>query len=922
MKRISLAICILFFALFALPSEVQTEDIDSLFQKFANLYNSDDPVNAKETLLLILKSKESLTVQQLVAIYNNLGVISLRFGDYDKAFEYYDLAEALAIKTKVLLKELADIYTNKGLIYNIKKSFDIAIEYFEKSIRIYSNLDTTNERIQFSLSSVYINLGIAFLETGDFSSALNCFNKSAEIKVKNKLYGVALVYLNIAKTFVKTGQLSDAEEFYIRSINRFTNDFNEDYYRLAEVFFDYGLFLRSEGRNSEALQAHTKALSICLKNYGEKHTLVALAYKHLGDNYMNLADYRTALDYYQKSLIAVVNDFNSTDIYSNPSIDSSLFNIRLLDNLKSKAMALELFANELNDQDIKFKTLNKSLETIELALNLIDIIRNNYFTEESRVYLAENEKETYLDAVNIASAINKLTGKSPAESRIYGIAQKAKSVLLRNEITENELYYSSGMPDSIREKQNWLKGNIAAYSGLILDESRKASPDSVKISLWKDAIFDMNREKEKIADEINRDFPQYAELIRKIEPADLNVFQKHLDRDETIVDYLLSDRYEKGKRRLYIFILTRENIKFHETSLDSLFSKNAEIIRNTGQLSGNDKFSEYTGALVYMYRHLVKPVEEFFSGNKLIIIPDEEIAWLPFDAFLRNNPGPGQKDYERLQYLLHNYTFSYNYSSSLIFNNNFRLRGGAKILSFAPDYSNINTSVDAFNTLKGADSEIESIYRWFRGKKFTGTAATETNFRLALKKSAIFHLAMHSVSDTSDPRYSFMLFDTHLDPMEDGRLYNYEISLARIKSPMVVLSACNSGTGRLYHGEGLMSIARGFILAGASSVIRTAWEVNDEVSADIISGFYHHLSEGKGKDDALRLAKLDYLKTSPPAYTSPYFWAAYEVLGENAPITKRISRTVSAIMILGAIITGGILILYFRRRRIFSERSL
>ena len=119
-----------------------------------------------------------------------------------------------------------------------------------------------------------------------------------------------------------------------------------------------------------------------------------------------------------------------------------------------------------------------------------------------------------------------------------------------------------------------------------------------------------------------------------------------------------------------------------------------------------------------------------------------------------------------------------------------------------------------------------------------------------------------------------------------------------------------------------MSIARGFILAGASSVIRTAWEVNDEVSADIISGFYHHLSEGKGKDDALRLAKLDYLKTSPPAYTSPYFWAAYEVLGENAPITKRISRTVSAIMILGAIITGGILILYFRRRRIFSERSL
>ncbi len=76
------------------------------------------------------------------------------------------------------------------------------------------------------------------------------------------------------------------------------------------------------------------------------------------------------------------------------------------------------------------------------------------------------------------------------------------------------------------------------------------------------------------------------------------------------------------------------------------------------------------------------------------------------------------------------------------------------------------------------------------------------------------------------------------DTVDDGKLYNYEISLSRLRSPMVVLSACNSGTGTLYHGEGLMSLARGFILAGASSVIRTAWEVNDEVSADIISRFY------------------------------------------------------------------------------------
>ncbi len=70
--------------------------------------------------------------------------------------------------------------------------------------------------------------------------------------------------------------------------------------------------------------------------------------------------------------------------------------------------------------------------------------------------------------------------------------------------------YSAAIHDTTREKQNTLSGNIAAYNNLIIEESRKTSPDSTRISLWKDAVFDMNREKEKITDKINREFPQYS----------------------------------------------------------------------------------------------------------------------------------------------------------------------------------------------------------------------------------------------------------------------------------------------------------------------------------------------------------------------------------------------------------------------------
>ncbi len=313
---------------------------------------------------------------------------------------------------KRIYKDLASIYNNKSRIYTFRRSYSTAIEFLEKAIRIFQNLENQDKSVLQSLSTAYLNLGIIYYEMRDYSSALENLEKSARLKLNNNLPETELTFLNLAKTYAQTGSLDKAEEYFTRSLNTINSKFGGNYYRMAEVYFDYGLFLRSEGRNTEALEAHSKALSICLKNYGEKHSLVALSWRHLGDDYLAQADYRRALEYYQKSLIAVVNDFNNPDIFSNPHVDSSLFDIRLLENLKSKARALELYANEQNDNALKLKTINKSLETIELALHLIDNIRNNYLTEDSRIYLSDNEKETYLFAVHIASKLYSLTGDS------------------------------------------------------------------------------------------------------------------------------------------------------------------------------------------------------------------------------------------------------------------------------------------------------------------------------------------------------------------------------------------------------------------------------------------------------------------------------------------------------------------------------
>jgi CHAT domain-containing protein len=359
--------------------------------------------------------------------------------------------------------------------------------------------------------------------------------------------------------------------------------------------------------------------------------------------------------------------------------------------------------------------------------------------------------------------------------------------------------------------------------------------------------------------------------------------------------------------------------------LDSGFVKNAELIRKTADpsvssISQKKSFTDYTGALNYMYLNLFRPVENKIKGQKVVIIPDGEISWLPFDAFLKKMPEPGQTDYEGLSYLIKDYTFSYGYSSSLIFEKESPDFSGTRVYAFSPDYRNISISGNSLSYLQGAGSEIGSIFKRFRGKDFNNEHATKANFLTAIGTPAIFHLAMHAMSDSLDPRYSYLMFDSHNQPADASKLYNYEISLTRINSPMVVLSACNSGMGTLYSGEGLMSLARSFILAGASSVIKTSWEINDEASSAIISRFYYHLSKGREKDEAMRLAKLDYLKTSSPAFTNPYYWAAYEVLGDNSQVTGYIGGKI-LIIALVVLVCAGTVLIYFKRYKIFSARS-
>ena len=119
---------------------------------------------------------------------------------------------------------------------------------------------------------------------------------------------------------------------------------------------------------------------------------------------------------------------------------------------------------------------------------------------------------------------------------------------------------------------------------------------------------------------------------------------------------------------------------------------------------------------------------------------------------------------------------------------------------------------------------------------------------------------------------------------------------------MVVVNSCESGKGPFYEGEGMLSISRSFLLAGASSVIHTLWPIEDISSSRIMIDYYHLLSKGLNKTEALRKAKIKYLESTPNSFTHPHFWAGFQVIGDPNPIVHH-RRTIQIILGILAILT-------------------
>jgi CHAT domain-containing protein len=291
---------------------------------------------------------------------------------------------------------------------------------------------------------------------------------------------------------------------------------------------------------------------------------------------------------------------------------------------------------------------------------------------------------------------------------------------------------------------------------------------------------------------------------------------------------------------------------------------------------------------------LEKPLSELPPQVKnLIIVPDGLLGYVPFEILGKPE---GQVDFKNYPYLLRQFNISYAASANLLLDQS---RSTEKpepeelFAGFAPSYSDSDTLGLMASTrrrelvrddkydLPGAAREVQEIAAMLGGKPFLGADATEHNFKENALRFRILHLAMHSLPEDRNPLFSKLLFTQNpKDSVEDNDLNAAELYNMHLPASLVVLSACNTGTGRLYRGEGILSLSRAFTYTGVPATVMSLWQAPDEATRQVMVGFYKNLKLGMRKDEALRQAKLSYLADCRETLSSPYYWAGFVASGE------------------------------------------
>lgn len=878
-----------------------------------------EPDEAVDRYQNLLDQKDDLLKDDAYRISElnfRIGASFFKRKQYERSLPYLEKALAQIEQNASNIDRKADIQLMLATVYSDRKLYAVAIDYNSQALEYW--LAQNSEQSE-SIYKGYLQEGDLFRKVDAGRGGIGWYKKTSLSKDWKKALterGLKVVqHKSIPEKSVDYNLALLEYEMATDLISKFPTE--EQVIRQIEVHMAKGALYLEASSYANAKLYYQKALDLMKPIYPEKHPLVAEASRALSEIYLAEQLYSDALSFVNKAMNASLQEGAEVSNAGAPNITKAMFPYELLSALGTKGIIL----HELNEGKHTEGDLLDILEAFDAAQELLNQLRQTHRNEGAKYRLTQLAHKFSHQAVITCDALYKLTKKKDYLYRAFDYAELTKGASLLEAIRDLKAQRVAGIPDSLVEKENELKVQIAYLQSEVFYELKKGKNKDTERLLQLDIdIQQQQQEHKRLVSVFEEQYPIYFELKYDYAAIGVEDVQQKLNEHEVLIEYVLLDSI------LYVLTIDKQDIQGtlvqHSTSIAKMVKDFVSGIRKK-------KFENFMRKGHTLYQLIIEPLLSKIENKDLIIIPDAELNYLPFEALPINKVDPNiseEQQYKQVVYLVEQYPVVYNYSSTL-YTRKYNVKPSTllkQISTWAPDFNTMDQGIldkklgdgIRLEPLPGAKKEAQDIGDLFENSKvWLGNDATEANLKEMVNQYHVLHIATHGMLNDKEPMYSSLVLKDK--DTEDGLLHTYELYNMQIAADMVVLSACNSGVGKLQKGEGVISIARGFVQAGVPNIVMTIWPVSDQATQQLMTSFYKNLKKGKPKHKALQEAKIEFLEKAKGNATQPYYWSGFLLAGNTTIIEPLVMPTSYLIWyLLGAVVLlMGIIIVFVMKKK-------
>jgi CHAT domain-containing protein/tetratricopeptide (TPR) repeat protein len=722
----------------------------------------------------------------------------------------------------------ADRLLRQGIQQYKTSQFQAALNSWQQALQIYRALKN-RPREGVALGS----LGLAYLDLDNSAKAIEYTQQwlaiAREIKDRQN-EGVALG--NLGDAYIKLGNSAKAIEYLQQSlaIAREIKDREGE----GNALGDLGLVYKSLGNSAKAIEYAQQSLAIAREIKDREGQGAALG--NLGAAYIYLGNSAKAIEYAQQSL-AIAREIKNREQEGNALGNLGAAYIYLGNSAK---------AIEYSQQWLAIAREIKNRQSEGFALNNLGatFLRAGNLTEAEKMLI---------DGIQVWESMRQMLGSNDANKISIFEAQARTYRLLQ------EVRVAQNNPIAALEIAE--RGRARAFVDLLTERLSSDSANPVIASA-------PDREQiQQIAKAQNATFVQYS-----------------INYDE----FQIQGKSEPRESALYIWVIKPTGeITFRQVDLKPLWQKYSASLASL--IVGNQEFlavrsrssfgsTQPQPDLPTLHQLLIEPIASLLPKDPnahVIFIPQGSLFQVPFGA-LQDASGT---------YLIQKHTILTAPSIQVLdLTRQQRQKlaqkpahSGSALVLGNPTMPSVSSYPGApkqqLSPLPGAEAEAIAIAPLLNTQAITGAQGTKAQIVQKMPQASIIHLATHGLLD--DVRGLGSAIALAPSGTDDGLLTAEEIFDMKLQANLVVLSACNTGFGRIT-GDGVIGLSRALISAGVPSVIVSLWAVPDAPTSELMQSFYQNLQNNPDKAQALRQAMLATMKTHP----GPRNWAAFTLIGE------------------------------------------